>query len=148
VQDGFDLVIRINPDRDDLLIGRRIATDRRVLVTAQHSRGEETNPLPSIVLTRADAETWRIETADGGTRTVTHEPVLRLSSLLMVREAVLDGAAAALLPNLLVEPDIAAGRLTLLGVEAGAPVEIWALYSSRRLLSAKVRVFLDMLGSA
>jgi DNA-binding transcriptional LysR family regulator len=63
----------------------------------------------------------------------------------MVREAVLQGAGAALLPGLLVEPDIAAGTLAMLALDAGPPVEIWALYSSRRLLSAKVRAFLDML---
>ncbi|WP_159462883.1 hypothetical protein [Caballeronia telluris] len=32
-----------------------------------------------------------------------------------------------------------------MGRDAGPPVEVWALYSSRRLLSAKVRAFLDML---
>jgi DNA-binding transcriptional LysR family regulator len=130
VQDGYDLVIRVNPDRDELLIGRAIATDRRVLV-------------------RSANETWRvqIEGGEGGVVDIEPQPVLRLSSLLMAREAVLDGAAAGLLPNLLVAPDIASGRLTMLGIEAGAPVEIWALYSSRRLLSAKVRAFLDMLGN-
>jgi DNA-binding transcriptional LysR family regulator len=148
VQDGFDLVIRINPDRDELLVGRRIATDRRVLVAApSHAWPGDANTLSAIVLTRASGETWRIETGAGDVRVIEPKPVLRLSSLLMAREAVLGGAAAGMLPHLLVEPDIAAGRLVLLGVEADAPVEIWALYSSRRLLSAKVRAFLDMLGT-
>jgi DNA-binding transcriptional LysR family regulator len=49
------------------------------------------------------------------------------------------------LPRLLVEQDVSAGRLVCLGAEAGSPVQIWALYSSRRLLSAKVRAFMDML---
>nr|WP_323046885.1 hypothetical protein [Paraburkholderia sp.] len=40
---------------------------------------------------------------------------------------------------------MSAGRLVCLGAEAGSPVQIWALYSSRRLLSAKVRAFMDML---
>jgi DNA-binding transcriptional LysR family regulator len=149
VQDGYDLVIRINPDRDELLVGRRIATDRRALVAApafiDGNDVEGRKDMPAVVLARAADQEWRIEMASGEGRAVTPRPVLRLSSLLMVREAVLDGAAAALLPSLLVEPDIAAGRLTRLGLEAGAPVEIWALYSSRRLLSAKVRAFIDML---
>jgi DNA-binding transcriptional LysR family regulator len=148
VQDGYDLVIRINPDPDELLIGRAIATDRRVLVASPaYARSLDLRapvPVPAIVLTRAASESWRIETADGVV-VCEPRPVLRLSSLLMAREAVLDGAAASLLPRLLVEPDIASGKLTMLGVEAGPPVEIWALYSSRRLLSAKVRAFLDML---
>jgi DNA-binding transcriptional LysR family regulator len=154
VQDGYDLVIRINPDRDEMLVGRCIATDRRVLVVAPSCadalalKASDGTALPAIVLGRSADRELRIETEAGVERIVTPTPVLRLSSLLMVREAVLDGAAAALLPGLLVEPDIVAGRLTRLGVEAGAPVEIWALYSSRRLLSAKVRAFMDMLGNA
>jgi DNA-binding transcriptional LysR family regulator len=149
VQDGYDLVIRVNPDRDELLIGRAIATDRRVLVAAPSLAVEIGATMPAVVLARSANETWRIEVEGGEGAAVDIEPhpVLRLSSLLMAREAVLDGAAAGLLPNLLVAPDIASGRLKMLGIEAGAPVEIWALYSSRRLLSAKVRAFLDMLGN-
>lgn len=146
VQDGYDLVIRVNPDRDELLIGRLIATDRRVLVAAPSLEVTIDATMPAVVLARSASETWRIEVEEGVVD-IQPQPVLRLSSLLMAREAVLDGAAAGLLPNLLVAPDIASGRLTMLGVEAGAPVEIWALYSSRRLLSAKVRAFLDMLGN-
>jgi len=63
----------------------------------------------------------------------------------MVRDAVLAGVGVTMLPMLLVEQDLAAGRLICWGTEAGPPVEIWALYHSRRLLSAKVRAFLDML---
>ncbi len=69
---------------------------------------------------------------------------LRLSSLLMVRDTVLAGAGAALLPKLLVAEDIEAGRLAYWGTHAGPPVEIWALQSSRRLIGAKVRAFLEV----
>lgn len=149
VQDGYDLVIRINPDPDELLVGRRIATDRRVLAAPRgYVKPDDATSLPAVVLTREGSTPWRIETGDGREQTITPEPVLRLSSLLMAREAVLEGAGVALLPGLLVEPDIAAGRLVMLGVDAGPPVEIWALYSSRRLLSAKVRAFLDTLQAA
>jgi DNA-binding transcriptional LysR family regulator len=37
--------------------------------------------------------------------------VLRLSALLMMRDAALAGAGAAMLPKLLVADDVAAGRL-------------------------------------
>ncbi|MDR5822947.1 LysR family transcriptional regulator [Caballeronia sp. LZ043] len=148
VQDGYDLVIRVNPDADELLVGRCVATDRRALVGPRGFKAEADAPtLPAVVLARMANEVWRIEDPDGGTRALTPEPVLRLSSLLMAREAVLQGAGAALLPGMLVEADVAAGRLELLGYEAGPPVELWALYSSRRLLSAKVRAFIDMLNA-
>lgn len=57
----------------------------------------------------------------------------------------LAGVGAALLPKLLVAEDIEAGRLVCWGTEDGPGMEIWALYSSRRLLSAKVRAFIDVL---
>lgn len=66
----------------------------------------------------------------------------------MVRQAVLAGVGAALLPTLLVAEDIEGGHLVCWGTEDSPGVKIWALYSSRRLLSAKVRAFLDMLVEA
>ena len=75
-------------------------------------------------------------------------PALRLSSLLMAREAVLAGVGAALLPGLLVADDLQAGRLALWGVDTGPAVEIWALRNSRGLVGAKVRAFLDALQEA
>ncbi|WP_233451579.1 LysR substrate-binding domain-containing protein [Paraburkholderia caribensis] len=68
----------------------------------------------------------------------------KVSSLQMVREATLEGAGAARLPGLLVQSDIADGKLVPLGLDAGPPVEIRALYSSRRFPSEKVRAFIDM----
>jgi DNA-binding transcriptional LysR family regulator len=97
--------------------------------------------------TPADA-TWRLRSGQPTDIVLKPEPVLRLSSLLMVRDAVLAGAGAAMLPKLLVANDVAAGRLTLWGMQAGPPVELWALQSSRRLVGAKVRAFLDVVEKA
>jgi DNA-binding transcriptional LysR family regulator len=53
-----------------------------------------------------------------------------------------------MLPKLLVADDLIAGRLALWGSLAGPQVEIWALQSSRRLVGAKVRAFLDLVQEA
>jgi DNA-binding transcriptional LysR family regulator len=66
----------------------------------------------------------------------------------MVRDAALAGAGAALLPRSIVAGDLAAGRLDLWGALAGGAVELWALHPSRRLMSAKVRAFVDHLVAA
>ncbi|WP_168789459.1 LysR family transcriptional regulator [Paraburkholderia aromaticivorans] len=152
VEDGYDLVIRIDPPRDEQLVGRRILGDERLVVAAptmsipSRTAGDAAAlAVPAVVLAAASAGAiWSVRT-EGGLRSLSPTPVLRLSSLLMVRDAVLDGVGAALLPKLLVEQDVAAGRLVCWGAEDGPPVEIWALYNSRRLLSAKVRAFMDML---
>lgn len=153
VEDGFDLVIRIDPPRDELLVGRRILGDDRWIVGAPGvampaaSAGESVAlPVPAVVLSAAQpGAAWTLRTISGDVLALAPVPALRFSSLLMVRDAVLAGVGAALLPRLLVEQDVAAGRLVLWGVQAGERVEIWALYNSRRLLSAKVRAFLDVL---
>ena len=151
VEDGYDLVIRINPRADDRLFGRRILGDERVLVasvprpTGMARRAKASGgAIPAVLpTTMPPGASWSIR-SDAHTRiTLVPEPVLRLSSLLMVREAVLLGAGVALLPRLLVADDVAAGRLCYWGVEDAPPVEIWALQSSHRLISAKVRAFLD-----
>jgi DNA-binding transcriptional LysR family regulator len=76
------------------------------------------------------------------------EPVLRLSSLLMVRDAVRAGVGAARLPISLVSGDLASGRLVHWGDVEGPETALWALYPSRRLLSARVSAFLDFLRDA
>jgi len=152
VEDGYDLVIRINPPRDEQLVGRRILGDERLVVASptlsipSMPAGEADElQVPAVVSIAAHSDLlWNMRT-EGGVRVIKPMPVLRMSSLLMVREAALQGVGAALLPRLLVEQDVSTGLLVCWGVEAGPPVEIWALYSSRRLLSAKVRAFMDML---
>lgn len=152
VDEGYDLVIRIDPPSDERLMGRRIYADQRVVVAAPAmslpavaTHRADGIAVPAVMFAAASAGAqWDMRTKEGDTITLTPVPVLRLSSLLMVREAVLQGAGAALLPGLLVEGDVAAGRLKCWGM-AGPIVEIWALYNSRRLLSAKVRAFMDML---
>jgi DNA-binding transcriptional LysR family regulator len=52
------------------------------------------------------------------------------------------------LPKLLVADDIESGRLAYWGTHAGPTVEIWALQSSRRLIGAKVRAFLEVVEKA
>ncbi|CAE6772503.1 HTH-type transcriptional regulator DmlR [Paraburkholderia domus] len=153
VEDGYDLVIRIDPPHDEQLVGRRILGDER-LVVASPTMSIPSTPaseageleVPAVMSVAASSGVlWNMRTEGGGVSVIKPMPVLRMSSLLMVREAVLQGVGVALLPRLLVEQDVQTGRLVCWGAEAGSPVEIWALYSSRRLLSAKVRAFMDML---
>lgn len=72
-------------------------------------------------------------------------PVLAMSSNIMLRDAVRMGVGAAPLPLSLVTRDIESGRLVQWGALAGAEVALWALYPSRRLLSARVSAFLAFL---
>jgi DNA-binding transcriptional LysR family regulator len=155
VEHGFDLVIRINPSLDEQLVGRRFLNDE-LLVVAHPSLRRPTSAqdaddvsVNAVLMTTTPADVvWRFRRDGEDEITLTPKPILRLSSLLMIRDAALAGAGAALLPKLLVDDDIAAGRLAYWGTKSGPPIEIWALQSSRRLVGAKVRAFLDAVEKA
>ena len=66
----------------------------------------------------------------------------------MVRDAVRAHVGAARLPLSLVAQDLAAGRLAKWGDVPGPEIAIWALYPSRRLLSARVSALLELLREA
>jgi DNA-binding transcriptional LysR family regulator len=68
--------------------------------------------------------------------------------MIMLRDAVRVGAGVGRLPISLVTGDLAAGRLVLWGEIDGPEIALWALYPSRRLLSARVSAFLEHLKAA
>jgi DNA-binding transcriptional LysR family regulator len=147
VEEGYDLVIRVNPDPDDSLVGRAFLRDRLVIVASPAlSRPTGDRPVPAVVR-GAGGDAWNVRNADGRSRVV-FEPVLTLSSHIMVRDAVRAGAGAACLPASLISRDLAAGTLTHWGDIDGPEIALWTLYPSRRLLSARVSAFLDHLRQA
>lgn len=152
VEDGFDLVIRVNPSPDERLVGRRILDDQRWVVAHPQiavPAADADALVPGVIYSRApDDRAWQIHTPAGEPSKVSVREALRLSSLLMVHEAVRAGLGVAMLPKLLVEEDVRSGKLVHWGTDDRPPVEIWALRNSRRLVGAKVRAFLDVLEQA
>ncbi|WP_424196173.1 LysR family transcriptional regulator [Ampullimonas aquatilis] len=145
VEEGYDLVIRINPDPDASLVGRIFLRDRLIVVAhPDFIRPNNHSPVPAIVRGTGDRETtWNVTTS-----TIAIEPILCLSSLFMIRDAVRQGAGIARLPLSLVSHDLAAGIFTSWGNLDGPDIELWALYPSRRLLSPRVSAFLSYLKEA
>lgn len=149
VEEGYDLAIRVHPEPDESLIGRIFLRDRLVVVASPAFRSPANNRAVPVVVRglRDEASTWDMTAATGRSR-IAIEPVLRLSSMIMVRDAVRVGVGAARLPLSLVSHDLAAGRLVHWGDVDGPEIALWTLYPSRRLLSARVSAFLDYLKSA
>jgi DNA-binding transcriptional LysR family regulator len=149
VEEGYDLVIRVNPDPDESLVGRIFLRDGLVIVASPTvARPAKGAGVPVVVRGSPDqARTWIMTTAAGRSE-ISVDPVLGLSSLTMVRDAVRMGLGAARLPVSLVSRDLAAGRLVQWGDVDGPETRLWALYPSRRLLSARVSAFLDYLKDA
>ena len=147
VDEHFDVSIRINPPTDSALVGRCFARDTMLLAAAPSvpkPTGQSGAPalVPAVVTPGyRDGDVWPV---DQGRYTVAPRPVLRVSSLLMVRDAVAAGAGAALLPRSVIGALLDAGELVSWG-EAGEKVELWVLHTSRRLQSPKVRAFVDFM---
>ncbi|MFW2829551.1 LysR family transcriptional regulator [Sphingomonas sp. ID0503] len=147
VEEGVDLVIRINPSADANLVGRVFLRDYQVVVAPPGlKRPSARKAVPAIVRSTDWKQTsWRLRHGGDGIEKVDIEPILSLSSLVMVRDALRDANAAAALPYSLVHNEVERGDLVLWG-ELDAPrTELWALYPSRRLLSSRVSAFLDHL---
>lgn len=149
IEEAYDLVIRVNPQPDVALVGRAFLRDRQVVVAAPGlTWPTEAEAVPAVVRgTLGRPETWKLVTAAGRIELAVL-PVLAMSSNTMLRDAVRMGAGVARLPLSLVSGDIAAGRLVHWGDVEGAETALWALYPSRRLLSARVSAFLDYLKAA
>lgn len=79
-----------------------------------------------------------------GRETVKFQVGFESSNETLVRLVALEGMGLALLPDIMVEDDIAAGRLEIIlpGI-AQIATKIYAVYPSRKFLSAKVRAFID-----
>jgi DNA-binding transcriptional LysR family regulator len=149
VEEGFDLVIRVNPDPDESLVGRILMRDRLVVVASPGlSRPKDNASSPAVVRGAGDqVAAWDVTLPSGKAR-LAIDPILRLSSLIMVRDAARAGVGIARLPVSLVSHDLAAGRLVHWGDVDGPDITLWALYPSRRLLSARVSALLDYLKAA
>ncbi|OWT80866.1 MULTISPECIES: LysR family transcriptional regulator [unclassified Achromobacter] len=147
VDEHFDVAIRINPSKDSALVGRCFARDRLVLAAAPSvpmpkARRGQPSPVPAIVMpTYRDGELWSVR---DGQLLVEPRPVLRLSSLLTIRDAAAAGAGAAMLPRSIIGSLLDKGELVSWGL-AGDAVELWVLHTSRRLQSPKVRAFVEFM---
>ncbi|MER9594267.1 LysR substrate-binding domain-containing protein [Mesorhizobium sp. M0244] len=149
VEETYDLVIRVNPEPDESLVGRIFLRDRLVAVASPAvTRPRGNVVVPAVVRGAGDqSAVWDLTTSAGRSR-VAVDTILRLSSMIMVRDAVRVGAGAARLPISLVSHDLAAGTLVHWGDVDGPEIALWTLYPSRRLLSARVSAFLEHLKEA
>lgn len=146
VEDGYDLVFRIDPKGDEKLVGRCILrTDMLLVATPSFQKMQAESGVATLpaVVRNGNATALTVRAPDGQLATYPIQPVLRLTSLLMAHEAVLTGLGVAVLPSFMVRQDLMAGRLIMLGTLDAPPTEVWVLHSSRKMVPARVRAFMD-----
>lgn len=145
VEEQFDVAIRTNPKPDSSLVGRCFAKDRLVVVAAPAVPMPipgAIRQVPSIVASSFQPTTWNL---DDGQLLLEPIPKLRFSSFLMIRDAAIAGAGAALIPQSIAWNQLARGELVQWGTVSGAEAELWVLHTSRRLAAPKVRAFVDFM---
>ncbi len=155
VEEGFDLALRVGDLEDSSLIGRRLATSRRVLAAAPaYLAGRRVPQRPSdlaehdclIYTYRAQRHDWHLVDEKGKECVISVTGKIETNNPMMLREAALSGLGVLLLPLWIIGPDLKAGRLQrILPSHHWPDNAIHAVYPPGRHLSAKVRSFVDFL---
>ncbi|HEU4371856.1 MAG TPA: LysR family transcriptional regulator [Telluria sp.] len=157
VDEGFDLAIRIGALPQSDLIARKLGAVRSVACAApaylaRHGAPQTPADLAghaclSYTLTGTGAD-WRLEGPDGLVSVPISGPI-RADNGDIIRLAALGGAGIAFQPYFIVGADIEAGRLVRVLPDWQSPeLGVYAVYPSRKHLSAKVRTFVDFLVAA
>lgn len=154
IEDGYDLAIRVGNLPESGLIARKLANDRIVLcASAAYLKAHGTPLAPEDLKQHAclnysyssSGDEWVFST--GKMRTAVHiDGPMRANNGDMLRLAALDGAGLIWQPHFIVAEDLQAGRLVeLMTDRSSTELGIYAIYPSRKHLSAKVRTFVDYL---
>jgi DNA-binding transcriptional LysR family regulator len=155
VEEGFDLAIRIGRVGSEGLVARRLGQVKLMLAAApSYLRANRAPRAPADLaahraLTYAYAaapHVWRLIGPDGAWHDVrVAGPVFANSDELLIASAAA-GLGLVMAPQFMLEPELAAGHLVRVLPDYEGPVlDMWAVYPSRRHLSAKVRLFVDHL---
>jgi len=155
VEEGFDLAIRVGTPGADNLVARRLGETRLVPCASPDYLARHGAPSTPEDLARHNCFTyeyvsprqvWRFRDRAGAERTVRVSGSLHSNNGDLLAEVAAHGAGIVFEPAFIVGPDVRAGRLVpLLQEFVPPPVPIFALYPSRKHLSAKVRRFVEFL---
>lgn len=162
ISEGFDVVIRTGEPKLDSasLVMRKLGEVSQCLVAAPallEGRASPSIPsdlagMPAVglgnVLANGGPDTveWVLALADGSTATIAIEPRLLTDDLAALRAAALAGIGIGQMPNLMIEQDVATGRLVTLLPQWGSPnLAVYAVFPSRRGLLPSIRALIDHL---
>lgn len=156
VAEGFDLVIRIAELEDSSLVARKIAPCNRVLCASPDYLKQQGKPkVPQdlanhhclIYSNELKPDTWVLHGPNGTESIKVNGPVCADNGDIL-KAAAVSGLGITLLPTFIVGPELLAGRLEQVLPDYHPPeISIYAVFPSRRYLSAKVRTFIDFLSA-
>lgn len=154
VEEGFDLAIRIGALQESGLIARKLGSERSIVCASPtYLKRHGTPKTPEDLAHHAclgysltnGGEEWRLN-GPGQPAVVRSAGPIKADNGDMLRLAALSGAGLIFQPLFIVADDLRAKRLVqVLPDYVSDELGIYAVYPSRKHLSAKVRTFVDFL---
>lgn len=153
---GMDLAIRVTHDPEPQLIVRRIGTIRLVLVSSPQyisrlglpQSVRDLERYGAVMPNYRDRNDYLLQGPQGIVKFQLHS-LMKLNDTTLSRKLVIAGMGVAMLPEWLVQEDLARGRLLRLLPDHDSPaLDIYASYISRQYLTGKVRSFIDFFSAA
>ena len=156
IEEGTDLALRVGNLPDSSLVATPLGTIRQVLCAAPAylaRRGTPRSPadlrqhncLQFSVLARGSGWTFRERNSEKTVRVLGNYASNNGDAVIA---AAVSGLGIARVLSYQIQPHVARGEVVpLLEAHEPAPLALQAVYSSHRLLPARVRAFLDFLGA-
>ena len=156
VEEGYDLALRVTREPGPTLIVRPLCAVQFHLVGSPEllqASGTPQTPadverLPSVLPTYVNLDTLEVQGPDGKLK-LRLAAVMKSDDTTLAYHAVRKGIGIAFLPDWLIADDLDSGALQpILPPYLAAPSTLYAAYTSRKFLTAKVRSFIDFLSEA
>ena len=157
VEEGFDLAIRIGGAGSENLVARKLGETRLVLCASPEYLRRHGAPATPQDLARHNCFTyeyaaprnqWPFRGRDGREGPVRISGTVHSNSGDLNAALAARGAGVAYEPDFIVDDELRAGRLVALLPDYTVPLSpIYAVYPTRKHLSAKVRLFVDYLAA-
>jgi DNA-binding transcriptional LysR family regulator len=154
VEEGYDVAIRIATLENSTLVSKRLATTRMVLCASPQYLAQHGTPQHPFDLSQhavisyvywSMRDEWRFNGPDGPASVKT-QPFMNTNSGDTCRAAALAHQGIVLQPSFLVGRDVAEGTLVeLMPQYKSLELGIYAVYPTRKHVSAKVRVLIEFL---
>jgi len=153
VDEGYDLAIRVGTMEDSDLIARRLARCRHVLIASpEYLKNAPPLDVPEDIENHAcllysftEGGRWPLS-KDGIEHSVKISPVMKSNNPEVLLEAAIAGMGLSIMPTFIASDAIRRGELqVVLEGYVSLDLDIYAVYTSRHYLPAKIKVFVDFL---
>jgi DNA-binding transcriptional LysR family regulator len=150
VSEGIDIALRMGTLADSSAVARKIASGgRSVVATPAYLAHAGTPKVPAdlahhhALIYSVLSDNWTFRRGETET-SVTVRGRLRLSAAEGIRAAVLADMGLAVASDWMFAPELASGVVTrILPDWTLSPIDLWAIFPTGRLASAKARAFAD-----